>query len=845
MLKLQNLLIGTVLALLIILFQGDLVKPEFALLGREAEAQNVDVVFRNQAQLLTQQGHEQLAQGQTNQALASWERAATLYRKIHYFEGESGSLINQSLALRELGLNLRACNTLQQALILKVDVYGWLCNSSLSQPPEDPLKTLALAVSSKESSPVNVTALQNFGETLRLLGKTDESELVLQLTLDKIKSINSTPEAQQLLLGLANTEAAIFTQLRDKYSSTDEPVQKQMLFKAIQQKASLAVDLYIKLNTANNSRLLWLKSQLNRLNLLLSIEEWSAIQIRTGRTELLSFHTQIQNQINPLVQQLQQNSLAFSQVPANQSILAQLNFATSLSLIPGQQSQSLAIQYAQSALQVAEKIGSLRLKSSCFGVLGSLSDHQQAQDYLEKASSLAEAAQAWDLAWQWQQKLGNFYQEQGQYERAVQLFQAAINNLDKIRNNFLSINSDLQFSFREQVQPVYQQYMRLLLSELNPNLEQVIRTNEKLQIAELENFLQCGKLELESLSSIQREELPAIVHILDLGDYVETIVQSVDRSMHHHSVERNLVEININNLLPLLEDLRVAQADEPVYLLFSKALYKLLVAPLQKYLPSSGTLVFVLDSSFQGLPVEVLHNGTDFLVKHYSVALTLSSQLRKPKALHREQLRALIAGLSQESPSFSKPNAPQDLSALPQTLIEAASVKNSTASSTELLDQNFTTQRFQQEINKSNYPIVHISTHGQFSSDPQKTTLLDWNEALNLRQLNSFWKSRNQNEQEAIELLVLSACQTAKGDKRSTLGIAGIAAQAGARATVASLWLVDADSTASLMGNFYKNLADGLTKAEALRQAKLTLLLNPRYSNPYYWAGFILVGSWL
>ncbi|WP_323808843.1 CHAT domain-containing protein [Nostoc sphaeroides] len=96
-----------------------------------------------------------------------------------------------------------------------------------------------------------------------------------------------------------------------------------------------------------------------------------------------------------------------------------------------------------------------------------------------------------------------------------------------------------------------------------------------------------------------------------------------------------------------------------------------------------------------------------------------------------------------------------------------------------------------------------------------------------------------------MELLVLSACETAKGNKQSAMGIAGMATQAGARSTVATLWRVDADSTALLMQEFYKGLNNGLPKAEALRQAQLSLLSNPKYKKPYYWGGFLLVGSWL
>ncbi len=114
---------------------------------------------------------------------------------------------------------------------------------------------------------------------------------------------------------------------------------------------------------------------------------------------------------------------------------------------------------------------------------------------------------------------------------------------------------------------------------------------------------------------------------------------------------------------------------------------------------------------------------------------------------------------------------------------------------------------------------------------------------INIRELN--FLLRKQDAHSAIELLVLSACQTAKGDRRSALGIAGIAAQAGARSTLATLWLVDAESTAQLMGEFYSCLKKGVSKAEALRQAQLTLLSNPKYSHPFYWASFVLIGSWL
>jgi CHAT domain-containing protein len=70
--------------------------------------------------------------------------------------------------------------------------------------------------------------------------------------------------------------------------------------------------------------------------------------------------------------------------------------------------------------------------------------------------------------------------------------------------------------------------------------------------------------------------------------------------------------------------------------------------------------------------------------------------------------------------------------------------------------------------------------------------------------------------------------------------------RAGARSTVASLWNLDDESAALMMSQFYQGLADNrLTKAEALRQAQLSLLNNPKYQRPMFWAAYVLIGNWL
>ena len=101
-------------------------------------------------------------------------------------------------------------------------------------------------------------------------------------------------------------------------------------------------------------------------------------------------------------------------------------------------------------------------------------------------------------------------------------------------------------------------------------------------------------------------------------------------------------------------------------------------------------------------------------------------------------------------------------------------------------------------------------------------------------------------QEDPVELLVLSACETAAGDDRAALGLAGVALQAGARSAVATLWFINDESTAAMVSEFYRQLDESqLSKAEALRAAQLYLLDQSHYRHPSYWAPFLLIGNWL
>ena len=206
----------------------------------------------------------------------------------------------------------------------------------------------------------------------------------------------------------------------------------------------------------------------------------------------------------------------------------------------------------------------------------------------------------------------------------------------------------------------------------------------------------------------------------------------------------------------------------------------------------------------------------------------------------QEQLKAVVAGLTETRLGFS---------ALPHVKSELEEIQ-STIVSRVLLNEQFTTDALQNQVDSLPFPIVHLATHGQFSSNAKDTFIVAADGPINVSQFDTLLRSRDATRPEAIELLVFSACQTAKNDNRATLGLAGFAVRSGARSTLASLTNVNDESTSLLMAEFYQQLSnqkESITKAEALRRAQVSLFKTTEYDlrAPKFWAPYILIGNWL
>jgi CHAT domain-containing protein len=734
------------------------------------------------AQSLDIQGRLQFAQGQPEAAIDSWKQSAKIYTQINDRVLLTRNRINQAQALQALGLYRRARTNLVE---------------------------LTQALQAEPNTATKAIGLRSLGNVLRITGDLGESRTFLEQSLAVARSISNAPEIGNTLLDLGNTARA----------------QRQIQV-ALQFYQEAAMSPVLTTRT---------EAQLNQLSLFIEQRQFNQIQALLPKLQ-----TQLQ------------------QLPASRStIYAKINFAQSLSKLakqsPDHQKQlsSAVVQLLGTAVQQAKTLEDTRSESYALGTLGMLYETAQqwttAKEFTQQALLKAQTLNVPEIAYRWQWQLGRLLQKQGNVANAIAAYDGALKSLQSLRFDLVAINPDVQFSFRESVEPVYREYVELLLRSGNvaqgdlpqANLLKAREVIESLQLAEVNNFLREACLEpKQQIDRVvdQTSESAAIYPII-LADRLEVILKLPKQPLRHHSIAIAQQDIN-KTLDELRQDLRKPHTLQTIQASSGKV-YNWLIRPIEADLAKSQvkTLVFVLDGNFQTIPMAALYDGKQYLVEKYSLALTPSLQLIDPKPLRQVQLKALAAGVSDARPP--------EFDGLPNVPIELKTVE-SEVSGRVLLNQQFTTQSLQSQVNSQAFPIVHLATHGQFSSNADETFIVAWDQPIKVNDLNRLLRTSDEQGTEAIELLVLSACQTATGNPRAALGIAGVAVRAGARSTIASLWNVNDRSTARLMRQFYAAIADqNITKAEALRQAQLSLLKDPQYERPLFWAPFILLGNWL
>jgi CHAT domain-containing protein len=536
-------------------------------------------------------------------------------------------------------------------------------------------------------------------------------------------------------------------------------------------------------------------------------------------------------------QRLSEVRSQFQTLPLQSStIYARIEFAEALATLsqPQAAAQQLAIAHQQ-----AQQLGDQRAESYALGRLAYLYEQsqqwQEAQQVNQKALAIAQSINAPEMTYQWQRQDGKLLQHLGQRQAAITAYTDAVKTLQTLRGDLVAVASDIQFSFREQVEPVYRELVDLLLQQgAEADLAQARQVIESLQIEELNNFFREACLTAVSQPIDHVDQSAAIFYPILLPDRIEVILSLPNQRLRHYATKlpQTEVEAGIDQMIQSMRSTSFAEERRAI----AQKLYRWLIQPAEADLQSIQTLVFVLDGALRNVPMAALHTGNQYLVEQYAIVVTPSLQLFSPRALPQQNLNALVGGLSE---------ANQGASALPGVQQEVEQIAQQLPA-TVLKNQGFTNQALTKQLKSKPFSIVHLATHGQFSSSAKETFIQTWDGRLTVDDLRSLLTQRDVPDSAAIELLVLSACQTAEGDDRAALGIAGVAIRAGARSTVASLWTVNDQSTAAFVTRFYEGITrDRLTRSRAVRQAQLALMQQPEFSHPYYWAAFTLIGSWL
>lgn len=757
---------------------GNWQKAERAIADSLDKLRHLDTLHKGNSAVLAvalnTQGNLKLDTGKTQAALTAWQEAERAYVLAGDEVGKVGSQINQAQALQALGLYRRA----QQLL---VDV-----NQNLQNQPDSAIKA---------------KALQSLGIAFQLGGNLKRSQEILQQSLKISQQLNIETDISSILFNLGNTAKDL-------------------------QQPETALDYYQQVISHTANHQLQVEALLNQFSLYIETK-----QLRLADGLISNIQTQLEN------------------LPASRmSVYAAINFVRSwskLSQIDGdrEKSSTVSAKILARAVHQASTLGDLRAQAYAVNELGKLYfETQQLNEALrlsQQALSIAEQINAADISYQAAWQIGRILHKQGDDQEAIAAYESSVKLLKSLRSDLVASNRDVQFSFQESVEPVYRELVDLLLKSAQPsqqNLRLARETIESLQLAELDNFFREACLNAKPEQIDQIDQQAAVIYPIILGDRLEVILSIPGKPLFSYKTAvasekvENIVKQLRQSLNPVFSD------DERLRL--SQQVYDWLIRPALPQLQNNQvqTLAFVLDGSLRNIPMAALHDGKQYLVEKYSLALSPGMQLMPARSLKPENLKLMTAGLSE---------ARQGFKALPAVKSEVTEI-SAEVSSKLLLNEKFTDSNLQQAIASTPFSVLHLATHGQFSSKSDDTFVLSWNDKINVKQLSEFLKNRNELASQPVELIVLSACQTAKGDNRAVLGLAGVAVRSGARSTLATLWAVKDESTAKFMVEFYKHLRKpGMSKAEALRQTQISFVKNTDFQHPFYWSAFVLVGNWV
>jgi CHAT domain-containing protein len=538
----------------------------------------------------------------------------------------------------------------------------------------------------------------------------------------------------------------------------------------------------------------------------------------------------------------------------------------------GEEGTALAHASLDKARQLAGRTGERRLEAEALDTLAQLYEERgrasDAQRLTLRALEIAAADELADLRFALDWRLARLHAAAGDEGRSLAAYQRAVDQLETIRPDIPIDYDDGRSSFRATFEPLYLGLADQLLrkaSKAGPEerasiLRRARDLAELLKQAEMQDYLG-DRCEVEAIHRGARPGVhagTAILYPIILADRTELLLET------EGGIEWRTAAVRMGLMRQTARSLAAAlRAGRGDFLRPAQELYGWLVRPFEDALRMHAieTVVLVPDSALRLVPLGALHDGERFVVEKLATATVTGLTMTNADPPRAGAMRSLVAGLAEPGPVVDR--LPPDLVAsilgteaarsatnlrerlaLPGVKEEVSALGKLLPGST-LVDGDFTVGAFEREVQSGDYRVVHIASHGVFGSTAEASYILAYDDLLTMNGLQALLRSER-FRRNPIEILSLSACETAEGNDRSPLGISGAAMKARAKAVIGTLWPVEDQAARLVMEGFYTTLAGTRSnKAHALRAAQLELLHRREYSHPFFWAPFILIGNWL
>lgn len=727
-------------------------------------------------------------QGQYAQALEIYQQALVIFKVLDNLKGVGATLNNIGLVYSELGQYAQALKAYRQSLVIRKGIRDL-------QGVGATLHNIGFAYAQMQQSAQAVEFYQQALSVRTQIGdKAGQAK-----TLNNLGFVYNKLGQQAQSLKLLNEALEIVREIGDRTGEGSTLDSIGTVYKSLGE-YSKALELY--------QQALAIKQEVGD---------------RTGERITLS---------NIAVVLEQQNQPELAIIFYKQAVNLTQAIRKDLKELPREQQQS----YTQTVANTYRRLADLLLKRNRVLEAQQVLDLlklQELDDYFRNVRGNKQTDQDIKLLPQERQVRDNFVAIQ---EKAVQ-FGKELSQLRQISPTNRTLAQTQRIAELEQIQQQLQQRFNEFIrrSEVVTEAQQLNRTTGS------------QSLNLPHLSRLQRqlrqlEGSPVLLYPLILEERLELVLVTSYAPPIHRTVpvkredlNRAIVEFRRALVEPTTRS-NLKAVQKP-----ARQLYDWLIQPIKNELDQADTktIIYAPDGQLRYIPLAALYDGNRWLVERFDINNITAASLINFNPQLSPQPRILAAAFTQGIYEFLVGTDQYAFAGLEFAGQEVENISALNPGSTKLLDRAFSREATIPQLN--DHTIVHFATHAAFvSGQPEESFILFGNgDRVTLRDIQT-WNLTN------VDLVVLSACQTGiggiLGNGEEILGLGYQMQQAGALATIASLWVVDDEGTHVLMDAFYEALRQGSPKTKALQKAQLTLM-NSQYNHPYYWAPFIMIGN--